>query len=123
RHDLPGLAIPALDDVELGPGLLDRVAAVRRKAFDGGDLSFADRGDRKHAGADCLAVEVDGTGATLRHPAPELRPGKPEDISQDPEKRHVARRVDLSGRPVHGDLHGTSEGVARLDSAKDARVV
>ena len=37
-HDLPRLAVAALDHVQLGPGPLHRVVAVGGQALDGGDL-------------------------------------------------------------------------------------
>ena len=52
RHDLPGLAVTALDHVKLRPGLLHRVRAVRRQALDGENLlSMGDGGGRCDAGA------------------------------------------------------------------------
>src|SRR5882672_4982923 len=51
-HDLAGLAVAALRDVDLRPGLLHRVRAVARQAFDGDDLvGRFDRADRNRAGA------------------------------------------------------------------------
>src|SRR5438132_14233352 len=41
-HDLAGLAIAALRDLLGDPGLLQRVARVRRQTFDGCDLLAAD---------------------------------------------------------------------------------
>src|SRR4029077_20778812 len=46
RHYLPGLAIAALRHVLSNPGPLDRVAAVRREAFDRRKRLRPDRGDR-----------------------------------------------------------------------------
>src|SRR5688572_23664807 len=46
RHDLAGLAVAALRDVELDPRLLDGMAAIRREAFDRRDRLRADGADR-----------------------------------------------------------------------------
>jgi len=44
-HDLPGLAVAALGNIFFDPGLLDGVAAVGGKAFDGGDFLSGDGRD------------------------------------------------------------------------------
>ena len=46
-HDLPGLAIAALNHLEIEPGFLDLRAGRRfPDALDGGDRATADRADR-----------------------------------------------------------------------------
>src|SRR5258707_14156550 len=50
-HDLAGLAIAALRDISLAPGLLNRVIARRMKTFDGRDLSADHVRNRGHRGA------------------------------------------------------------------------
>ena len=95
RHDLAGLAIAALHDFEVEPGLLHLGAGGRRAdAFDGGDRAVADRADRQHAGAHRLAVDMHGAGAALRDAAAEFRAGHAEHIAQHPEQRHVGGRVE-----------------------------
>ncbi len=37
-HDLAGLAVAALGDIHVNPGLLERMRVVGREAFDGGDF-------------------------------------------------------------------------------------
>src|SRR5271155_315043 len=62
-HDLPGLAIAALWDIEGAPGLLHRMVAIGVEPFDRhhrAAVGIADCGD---AGAGCLAVDVDRAGA------------------------------------------------------------
>src|SRR5258708_39447422 len=56
-HDLAGLAIAALRDISLAPGLLNRVIARRMKAFDGRDLSVDHVRNRGDAGAYGLLVD------------------------------------------------------------------
>ena len=104
-HDLPRLAVAALDDVDLGPGALDGMGPVGGEALDGGDRPGADRRDRGDAGPDGLAVEVDGAGAALGHPAAVLGAGVAEDVPQDPQQRHVGRCVDLALLAVDDELH------------------
>src|SRR4029077_3602334 len=50
-HDLPGLAIAALRNIQLDPGALQRVAQVGRNSLDGGHLTPRRARDRRHAGA------------------------------------------------------------------------
>src|SRR5882724_3496457 len=55
-HDLAGLAIAALRDISLAPGLLHRVIARGMEAFDGRDLSVDHVRNRGDAGAYGLLV-------------------------------------------------------------------
>ena len=47
--------------------------------------------DRRDAGSEGLAVEMDGAGAARGHPATEFRSGEPEFVAKIPEQRH--RRI------------------------------
>src|SRR5258707_6881181 len=70
RHDLSGLAIAALRHVEPGPGLLDGMRGVGRKALVGDDLVAGfEAAERDRAGALHLAVDVHRAGAALRNAA------------------------------------------------------
>src|ERR1700730_16652720 len=62
-HDLPGLAIAALRDVELSPSLLNRMIAGSVEAFDGGDLAADHVGNRGDAGSCRFLIDDDGTRA------------------------------------------------------------
>src|SRR5262245_26659565 len=75
-HDHTVNAIAALRRLFLDEGALHRVQIVRRaQSFERHDLAvFVKRGQRQHAGADRLAIEVHGTGAALRETASETRP-------------------------------------------------
>ena len=84
RHDHPGLAIAALRDVELGPGLLHRMVAVVREAFDGRDLPAIRHHDRHHAGPHRDAVDMHGAGAANSDAAAELASGQVEILAHDP---------------------------------------
>ena len=59
-HNLAGLAIAALRDIDLAPGLLNRVIAGGMEAFDGRDLPVDHIGNRGDAGAYGLLVDNDG---------------------------------------------------------------
>src|SRR5689334_8223158 len=105
-HDLPGLAVAALRDVFFDPGFLNRMAAVRRKAFNGGDFLARDAGDRGNAGTRGFAVDVYGTGSTERHAAPELRTGHAQGVTEHPEQRHVRADIDGLRFAVQGKTDG-----------------
>ena len=62
-HDLTGLAIAALRDIEIAPCLLNRMIACRMEAFDRGDLAADDVGNRGDTGAYGLLVDKDGARA------------------------------------------------------------
>ena len=94
-HDLPGLAIATLCDVEIDPGLLELVegSVVSSQALDRDDIESSRSRDRKSAGPDGLAIGEHGAGPAHTDPTSELRPDEAERIPQDPEKRRV--RIDL----------------------------
>src|SRR5712692_7628111 len=70
RHDHAGLAVAALRDLVVDPGLLDLVeGAVGGEALDGGDLLAHRRADGHDARAHGLAVDVHGARAALGDPA------------------------------------------------------
>src|SRR6516165_12112675 len=85
RHDLPGLAVAALNDFEIEPGLLHLGARRgRADAFDGGDGAVLQCAYRKNAGTHRLAIDMHGAGAALRYAAAELRPREPKDVAEHP---------------------------------------
>src|SRR5205823_12863261 len=95
-HDLPALAVAALGHVLGHPRGLHRVwLGGGAEALDGGDRLALDRADGQHAGANRLAVEVNGAGAALGHAAAELGAGHAEHVAQHPEQRHLGWSVDL----------------------------
>src|SRR3989442_7674949 len=68
-HDLAGLAIAALRYAHVDPRRLQRLAdRVRADRLDGDDFLVRHRRDRGEARAHGLTVDVDGAGATERHP-------------------------------------------------------
>src|SRR2546422_3249377 len=94
-HDLAGLAVAALHDLEVEPRLLDPLAdGCGADALDGGD-GMADRGaHRRDARSSWYAVEVHGAGAAQCGAAAELGASHAEQVPQDPKQGHVGWRID-----------------------------
>src|SRR5713226_2896123 len=85
RHDHPALAIAALRDIVVDPGLLHLVQrATGGEALDRRDLLGADRTDRDRAGAHRDPVDVDRTGAALGDPAAVFRAGQADRVAHHP---------------------------------------
>src|SRR5580693_4649552 len=59
-HDLAGLTIAALRHVERAPSLLKWVISRGVESLDGGDRLAVGVADRRDAGSDGVAVEMDG---------------------------------------------------------------
>src|ERR1700688_1042605 len=81
-HDLAGLAIAALRNIDLAPGLLNRVITGRMQAFDRRDLSADHVGDRGDAGARCFLVDEHRACAALRYTAAEFRAGQSNFVTE-----------------------------------------
>src|SRR5262245_57695961 len=71
-HDLAGLAVTALRDVDVLPRDLQRVIPVRRQPFDRRDRGVADRRDLRDAGPDRGPVPVHGARTALVDAAAKL---------------------------------------------------
>ena len=110
RHDLAGLAVPALRDVELLPRLLHGVRAVGAEPLDRRDAHAFERARAALAGADGRAVHVHRTRAALAHAAAELGALVVQRVPQDPEQRGVGRDIDGHALTVEleTDGHGRS---------------
>src|SRR5580692_7337779 len=85
-HDLAGLAIAALRNIDLAPGLLNRVIAGRMQAFDRRDLSDDHVGDRGDASARGLLVYDHRACAAQRYAAAEFRAGQSDFVTEKPEQ-------------------------------------
>src|SRR6185503_523923 len=89
-HELPGLAIAALRNVERGPRLLHGMRARRREALDGDDLvgglhgGHGDGARPHHA-----AVEVHGAGAALRDATAVLGARQADLLANHPQQGRV----------------------------------
>src|ERR1035437_9302089 len=142
RHDLSRLAVAALRHILGEPGLLHRVLAVGRQAFDCGDGLADNVADLDTAGAHGLAVHMHGAGAAQRDAATKFCSGQsdfvadvesPGGISPPGAPRSVREPLDSHGSRcsavgtrgqqlylVHGLLLlpvGFSWPVARLNNA------
>src|SRR5262249_56766841 len=97
RHDLTGLAIAALDDFQIQPGLLDRGSRARSAdALDRCNAAIADGADRQQTGAQRFALYVYSAGAALRDAAAEFGAGHAEHVAQHPKQWHVRGGVEAS---------------------------
>src|SRR5262249_9493985 len=87
-HDLTGLAIAALRDVENAPGLLNRVIALRIERLDRRHRATRDIAHRGDAGTPGLAVDVTRASPAQRDATAVFRSGEPQLVPQIPEQRH-----------------------------------
>src|SRR3989475_9004666 len=86
-HDLAGLAVAALDDLEIEPGLLHPAAGRSfPRRLDGRDGFARGSGHRRDAGADRPAIEMHRAGSAQRRAAAELGAGQSDDVAQYPER-------------------------------------
>src|SRR5262249_620413 len=67
----------------------------RADAFDRRDLLAGDRGDRRHARASRLTVDVDRAGAAEGSPAAEFRAGQAQLVAEDPQHGSVVGQIDV----------------------------
>src|ERR1700733_13177632 len=102
RHDLTGLTIATLHNLQVEPGLLhpgpDR---GRADSLDSSDLAVADIAYWKHTRAHRLAVQVDRTGSALGDTATELCASQAERVAQRPQQGRVGWDVDVAKLPVY----------------------
>ena len=104
RHDLPGLAVAALRNLLFHPGLLYRVTAIGREAFDRRDIRPLDAAYREQTRPDRLAVQKDRARSALADTTPELRSRELQRLAQDPKQRIAPRDVHLPSLSVEGEL-------------------
>src|ERR1700749_840783 len=84
-HDLAGLAVSALRDIDLPPGFLQRGSAVWVEPFDGGNFAIGRVGYRGDAGAYGLLVDHHGTRTAQCLTATEFGAGQSDFIADKPE--------------------------------------
>ena len=109
-HELAGLTVAALGDVEFTPSFLEGMGSIGREALDGDDGLAADAGDRSHAGLDGLTAYMDGAGAALADAATEFGANEVEVIAEHPQERGLGSHVHGAGLAVNleGELsHGS----------------
>src|SRR5947208_4730888 len=98
-------AVAALRHLLLDIGRLQRVRLFRgAEALEGGDRLAARSGDRQHARAHRLAVQVYGASAALREAAAEVGIIETEIVAQGVKQRHLRLGVDGNALAVDGGL-------------------
>jgi hypothetical protein len=106
-HDLARLAVPALRDLAVDPGLLDLgTGRSRADCLDGGDVGGANSVDGGDAGTSWRPVDMHSTGAAQRHAAAESRTSHSEHVAQDPQQRGVTVNIDHTIDAVDLDRGG-----------------
>ena len=102
-HDLTGLAVAALCDIEFAPGLLQwvQVFVVGGEALDRSNLHATGGGNRCEAGTSGHTVEMHGAGATLANAATVFGPDKIEIITKHPEKGGIGGNIHGPGLAVY----------------------
>ena len=109
RHYLTGLAIAALDHVEIEPGLLQRPSLLRGvDRFYCRNSAVADATDRRDARSSRCAVDMHGAGAAYGNTAAEFGAGHAEHVAQHPEQRRIAVDIDRPVDAVDLDRRGHS---------------
>src|SRR6266436_6038974 len=106
-HDLARLAVAALNDLPVEPGLLDLGARrCRADGLDRRDVGGADAVDRGDTGTGGDADDMHGASAAERDAAAELRAGHAEHVAQHPQERGVTVDIDRPIDAVDLDLGG-----------------
>src|SRR5215475_1523381 len=100
-HDLAGLAIAALRDIQGAPSLLHRMVPLRIEAFDrdhrtAGDIAYS--GD---AGAARFAVDMNRASPAQRHATAVFSPGEAQFVPQIPEQRYRWITVERLRLSIH----------------------
>src|SRR5947209_10311157 len=103
RHDLTGLAIAALHDIEITPCGAHRLGHFALHALDRRDRAPRGIADLRLTGALRLAVDMHGAGAALGDAAAEFRTGHIERIAERPEERHLRIDVEIALRAIDGE--------------------
>src|SRR5712691_8386482 len=119
RHDHAALAIAALRNVIIDPGLLHPGRyAVDRESLDRGDLLADGFADLHATGSHRGAIDVNRAGAALGDAAAIFGAGQPDVFTDRPKQRRVRLDVDIDGLSVDAELcHGISLRVARSGAA------
>ena len=94
RHDHSGLAISALRNVIVDPGLLNFVQrAVSGQPFDRGDLLAAGFADQYATGAHRNAIDMDRAGSALCNATTVFGAGQADIFADRPKQRRI--RLDI----------------------------
>src|SRR5690606_9623586 len=115
-HDLSGLAVTALRDVQLAPGALHGMRAVGAESFNRDDAPAGECGERRLARADGLAVDVHRAGAAESEAAAVLRARQRELVAEIPEQGHVRIAIERAIRAV--DVECDHPGILEAKSGR-----
>jgi hypothetical protein len=99
-HYLARLAIAALCDLEINPGLLQWMIGIFRQALNRRDLFIRYRRHGRQAGVARRAVDMHRTSATLTDTAAEFGAGQFKVFPQHPEKRCGGLSIDVHNNAV-----------------------
>src|SRR5579864_137269 len=105
-HNLPGLAISALWNIQFNPRLLHRVASVRGKPFNGDDLFPCDTRNGSNTRPSWLPIDMNSTSAAQRHATAEFCACHTKRVSQDPKQRHIGIDIHIFDLAIHAELDG-----------------
>jgi hypothetical protein len=103
-HNLAGLAITALRNVSLAPGLLNRVITRGMKALDCRDLSIDYIRNRSDARTHRLLIDNNGAGATESLTTAKFRTRQSDFVTEKPEQWKVRVAVPISLLPINPQL-------------------
>src|SRR3984893_128809 len=105
RHDLTGLAIAALRDVDRRPRFLYGMRAGGGEALDGGDpIGSFHVFDPDGTRALHLVIDMHGAGAALRDPAAVFGAGEADLLADDPQERGICLHFHVAHAAVDVEL-------------------
>src|SRR3954471_8803850 len=106
-HDLSRLAVSALRNIHLLPGLLHCVRPMSRDTLNRSDLRTFHLAHLRGARAHGLAILQHRARAAERHPASKFRSRHSKNVAQIPQQRHLRIAVKTSCLAIHFEMnHG-----------------
>src|ERR1700676_2631747 len=113
-HDLARLAVAALRNVDLHPGLLDRMQSVLFQSFDCGDSLSCRVAHGRHAGSRRLPIHMNRARAAKSNAAAKFRSCQSQNVAQVPEQRHFRLTAERLFRSIHCQLDHFHSSYERL---------
>src|SRR5260370_17046332 len=105
RHDLTGLAIAALRDVDRRPRFLYGMRAGGGGAVEGdGPVGGFYVSNPDRTGALHVVIDMHGAGAALRDPAAVFGAGEADLLADDPQERGICLHLDVAHAAVDVEL-------------------
>jgi hypothetical protein len=95
-----------LRHVDVDPRLLQSMAAIARKTFDGRNPTPIDLLHRQLAGAPRATVNMHGAGTAKPATATELGANEIERVAEDPEQRRLGVTVELAAHGIDVQCEG-----------------